>query len=347
MRVLIVKTSSLGDVIHALPLLDYLKQAVPGVEIDWVVEEPFRMILEGNPHLSRLFTVRTKAWRKSPLAAETRREVAELKEALRARDYDMVFDVQGNFKSGLIGWLTGCAERIGFDRETVREPLNLLFTTRRVPMRKLDYHVTEKYLRVVSVPFGKDFRTMQLVSEIVTSPQEDANAAALMATLSDGLVFLFHCGTSWRTKLWAQTRWVELGREILDTFREASILLTWGDQAERDRATEIAREIGPGARVIDRYPLKALTAILKKVDLVVAGDTGPVHIAAAVGTPTVSIFRATDGKLTGPRGELHVAVQSPLHCAKCGRKECDKDRQCSESVKVEPVLAAVKKLLGQ
>lgn len=347
MRVLIVKASALGDIIHALPALDYLHQVSPGIEIDWVVEEPFREVLEGNPQLSEVHLVRTKAWRKRPFAADTWREVRALRETLRSRNYDLVFDIQGNLKSGLICWQTGADQRIGFTRDAVREKLNLLFTTRQVPMRKLDFHVTEKYLRIISVPFGRDFRSMQLNSVIVTSPEDDANAQVLLSTLSDGLVFLFHCGTSWKTKLWAPKCWVELGQGILERNPDATILLTWGDQAERERSVEIARGIGPGARVIDRYPLKALAAILKKVDLVLAGDTGPVHIAAAVGTPTISLYRATNGKLTGPRGERHVTIQSPLHCTKCARKQCDQDSQCSESIKVEQVMAVVERQLAQ
>jgi len=345
-RVLIIKASALGDVIHALPVIDYLHQVVPGVEIDWVVEEPFLEVLAGNPGLAAVHLVRTKLWRKHPFAAATWREIGALKETLRERNYDLVFDIQGNLKSGLVCYLTGAAQRVGFIREEVRERLNLLFTTRRVPLRKVDYHVTEKYLRLVSVPFGRDYRELQLCSTIVTTPGDDADAAALLATLSDGLVFLFHCGTTWQTKLWAKESWVELGRRVLESFPDASVLLSWGNQAERAVVAEVARGIGPGARVIDRYPLKALAAVMKKVDLVVAGDTGPVHIAAAVGTPTVSLYRATNGKLTGPRGEQHLTLQSPMHCTKCARKLCDKDKECSVSIKVETVLAGIVKLLA-
>jgi heptosyltransferase I len=347
LRVLIIKASALGDVIHALPVVDYLHQVSPGVEIDWVVEEPFLEVLAGNPGLRAIHLVRTKVWRKHPFAAATWREIGELKQTLRERDYDMVFDIQGNLKSGLVCWLSGAAQRVGFIKEEVRERLNLLFTTRRVPLRKIDYHVTEKYLRLVSVPFGRDYREMQLAGTISTSPEDDADAEALLATLSDGLVFLFHCGTTWKTKLWAPQNWTELGRRVLEDYPEACILLSWGNQAERAVVSEVAKGIGPGARVIDRYPLKALAAIMKKVDLVVAGDTGPVHIAAAVGTPTVSLYRATNGKLTGPRGEGHIILQSPMHCTKCARKQCDQDRECSLSIKVEPVLAGIAKLLAR
>src|SRR5512144_2689520 len=98
-RVLIVKMSALGDIIHALPVLDYLHQVSPGIEVDWVVEEPFRDVLEGNPLISRIHTVRTKVWRKSPLALTTLREVRALKKGLREREFDLLFDIQGNLKS--------------------------------------------------------------------------------------------------------------------------------------------------------------------------------------------------------------------------------------------------------
>lgn len=346
MRVLIVKTSALGDIIHALPLLDYLHQVAPGIEVDWVVEEPFREILAGHPQLAMLHTIRTKAWRRAPLGAATRREIGAVRAALQERAYDLVFDVQGNVKSGLIAWLSGCADRVGFARDVVREAPNLLFTTRQVPLRRQDYHVTDKYLRLVSVPFGRDFAGMELKTTIATGAEDDAAADALLLTLGDGLVFLFHCGTSWRTKLWAEERWIELGQAILAEFPDASLLLSWGNETERQTALAVAHGVGGGARVLDRYPLKGLAAVMKRVDLVVAGDTGPLHIAAAVGTPTVSFFRATDGKLTGPRGSSHVTIQSPLSCTRCARKECDRDEECRESITVEMVMAGIAKVLG-
>jgi heptosyltransferase I len=137
-----------------------------------------------------------------------------------------------------------------------------------------------------------------------------------------------------------------LGRAVLDRFPEASILFPWGNDGERAAVVRIASGIGPGARVLERYSLKGLTALLKKVDLVVGGDTGPVHLAAAVGTPTVSFYRASDGKSSGPRGERHVVIQSPMHCTRCFRTHCDQDAQCRETIKVQTVLAGVEALLA-
>ena len=114
-EILIVKTSALGDIIHALPVLDYLHTVVPGIEVDWVVEERFREILDENPLIGRVFTVNTKKWRKKLFSPATWREIGAVREELQARSYKIVFDIQGNLKSGVITWLTGCERRYGFE----------------------------------------------------------------------------------------------------------------------------------------------------------------------------------------------------------------------------------------
>ncbi|SNB45033.1 lipopolysaccharide heptosyltransferase I [Geobacter sp. DSM 9736] len=346
MKILIVKMSALGDIIHALPVLDYLHRVSPGIEIDWVVEEPFREVLEGNPLVRRLYTVRTKVWRKKPFASATRREIGELKASLREHQYDFVFDIQGNLKSGLVCWLSGVEHRIGFEKDALQESVNLLFTTRQVPLRMIDRHITDQYLRLVSVPFGKDFREFSLITDIWTSAEDDAAAEALLATLDDGLVFLFHQGTTWQTKLWKQEGWAELGADLLRRHPHSSILLSWGNEDERRAVVDIASAIGSGARVVDRYSLKGFAALLKKVDVVVGGDTGPVHLAAAVGTPTVSFYRASDGMRSGPRGSQHVVIQAQLPCTGCFKTSCDKDAACRDSITVEALTAGIDKVLS-
>ena len=346
MRVLIVKMSALGDIIHALPVLDYLHRVSPGLEIDWVVEEQFQDIFADNPLISRLHLVRTRTWRKRPLARQTRREIGDLKVALRERSYDLVFDIQGNLKSGLVDWLSGAGNVIGFASDVLQEKANLVFTTRQVPIRATDHHVTDQYLRLVSIPFAKDFAGMNLVTDIVTSLEDDGAADALLATLDDGLVFLFHYGTTWQTKFWTESGWIELGRAVLERFPASSILFSWGNEEERQVVTRLAAAIGSGARVIERYPLKGLVALLKKVDLVVGGDTGPVHLAAAVGTPTVSFYRSSDGRRSGPRGKGHGIVQATLHCTKCFRTKCDDDQKCRESIRTAALLKEIERLLS-
>jgi heptosyltransferase-1 len=345
MRVLIIKTSALGDIVHALPVLDYLHQASSGIEIDWVVEERFADLLSGNPLVSNIFTVDTRKWRTKLFSPSTWREIFSLKNRLAERRYSIAFDLQGNIKSGLITRYSGCSRRYGFDADAVREGANLRFTTNHVPLRRQDHHVTDRSLRVVSVPFGRDYSGLQLATEIATAAEDDQSAGLFLATLNDGLVFLFHPGTTWKTKLWHEKGWIELGRELIETFPEATILLSWGGDKERHVAENIATGIGRQTRLLPQLSIKGFTAFIKKVDLMFGGDTGPIHIAAATGTPTVSFYRATDGRRNGPRGDIHRIIQSSLACSKCLNRECDKDASCRESIKVNDMFAAAVELL--
>lgn len=340
-RALIIRVSSLGDIIRALPTLDYLKNVVAGIEIDWLVDERYREVLEGNPLVAQIQTVRPGFWRKHLFSRETRLEMRRLRSALMERDYDFVFDLQGGLGSGLLGMLSGCEKRIGFSPESLPVKANQYFTTQQVPLRAGDSHCSDQFLRLVSVPFGRDFKAMSLCADITTSAVDDSMAEALLSTLSDGLVFLFHQGAAVETRLWYEEGWIELGRMILSRFPDSSILVSWGTDDERSSALRVTTAIGNGARFLDSCGLKSYAALLKKVDMVVCCDAGPLYLAAAVKTPTVSLYRSSDFKRRAPRGESHGIVQAPLDCARCLRSRCDRDDQCRRSITPEMVMKAI------
>lgn len=346
MRILIIKTSSLGDVIHALPVLDFLHKASPGIEIGWVVEESFKELLEANPLLFKLHIVKTRQWRKQPFSAQTRQEVAHLWSELRRNKYDIIFDIQGNLKSGLIGLASGVKNRIGFPVERLQEKINALFTTRKAPFSVEDNHANLRCLSVANVPFDLPYREMELVSDISTSIDDDKVTQGFLKSLPVGKKILFHCGTTWQTKFWHNDGWVALGKQLTSCCPNTTILLSWGSDNEKIMATQIAARIGSNAVVLDRYPLKRFAALLKQVDVVIGADTGPIHLAAAVGTPTVSFYRSSDGSESGPRGRRHVIVQSPLPCSRCFRTSCPQDAECRDSIKADDLFEAVCKLLN-
>ncbi|KAA0892021.1 lipopolysaccharide heptosyltransferase I [Oryzomonas rubra] len=347
MRVLIIKTSALGDIIHALPVIDYLRQVSTGVEIDWVVEEPFLPVLEHNPGLSQIHVVRTRKWRKAPFSAETRKDLRALRMELRERCYDLVFDIQGNLKSGLIAWLTGARERVGFTREVAQEKANCLFTTRRIPFRDSDRNVTDRYLRVVSALFGRDYRGMELTGAIVSAPEDEAAAERYRAGLPGGPVILFQVGTTWNTKLWYPEGWSELARRVVARYPGATILINWGSPGEKALGERIAGEVGPAVHLLPWLRIRELIPVLRRVDLVIGGDTGPVYLAAAVGTPTVSFYRATSAATYAPQGKRHRTVQAAMECAACYRTSCDRDGECRRSITVDALFGAVTDLIGQ
>ncbi|HEU0265247.1 MAG TPA: lipopolysaccharide heptosyltransferase I [Geobacterales bacterium] len=346
MRILIVKTSALGDVVHALPVLDFLHRLLPGVEVDWLVEEGNRAVLADNPLIAQLLLVRIKKWRRHPFSGETWREMAALRRQLRQNSYDLVIDIQGNTKSGLLTLLSGAKRRVGFGRDGVREWPNLLCTTEKVPLRPEDYQISDRSLRVASVAIGSDYQGMAIVSDIVTSLDEDLRAGEVIAAADGRPRILFHPGTTWKTKLWYEGGWIELGQRLMERYPEAVIFLSAGTDEERQLAERIVTTIGRRATVVPPLSLKEFIAFLKRVDIVLGGDTGPIHLAAAVSTPTVSFYRVTDGRRNAPRGERHRLVQSPLVCSRCLRKECKDDAACRQSITAAALEEQVVELLG-
>ena len=341
MRILIIKTSALGDIIHALPVLAYLQEAAPGARIDWVVEEAFQDLLKGNPAVENLILVAFKRWKKSMLSIATFREILGFRRALRSEKYDLVFDLQGNTKSGLLCWLARGGHKIGFSRENLQERFSALFTNQKVPFRAVDSHAVTRYLRVISAPFELSPDNKQWQASIHTSAADDSYAAAVTGNSGVFPRLLFHTGTTWQTKLWHDEGWFGLGRQVLARYQDATIFFSWGNDEERVRAEGLVNRLGSRARLMERMSLKQFVAVMKRMQLVVGGDTGPIHLAAAVGTPTVSFYRCTDGSRNGPYGAEHSIVQSPLECTICMQKACDRDQACRESVSVAMMMDAV------
>lgn len=346
MKVLIIKASALGDVVHALPVLAWLKSADRTLEIDWLVEEAFAPLLAGHPLLRQVHRLRTRAWRKAGILAGSR-EGWRLIGELRREAYDVVLDLQGNSKSGLFTLLSGAPVRYGFARDSVREWPNLLATNRKVVPAERDFHITDRSLAIAraAFPAGTDSR---LAGPLPVSDQAAADVRTKLheAGLTTGPLIVLHYGTTWPTKLWPLPSWQELARRLVVEVGLRPIL-TWGNQAELDAVQAIDRHCDQQCLVWPRGSLQELVALLARADLVVGGDTGPVHIAAAVGTSTVSIFRVTDASRNAPRGKGHVSLSAPMECAPCLRKECDRDQECAASVTVSAVADAVQTLLGE
>lgn len=341
MRILIVKLSALGDIVHALPVLDYLHQVDPDGEIDWVVEEANRTILEGHPLIRNVISINTRAWRKALLSAVTCQEVGSVINQLRKASYDAVFDLQGNIKSGIVTALTGVPKRFGFDRNGARESLNLMFTNHHVTLGPEDHHISKRSLKIISSAFGVDYASFKLARHIETRPEEDRAAEDLLSGASGNLRLLFHTGTTWETKKWSIEGWLGLGRLVLDRFPAASIFFSWGNEQERIEADTIVARLGGRALLLPRLPVKVFCALLKKVDLAAGGDTGPIHIAAAVGTPTVSFYRSTDASRNGPQGVRHVTLQSGNPCTICLKRSCPDDHDCRLTIRTTDMFEAI------
>jgi heptosyltransferase-1 len=287
-RILLVKTSSLGDVVHNLPVVSDILSVAPGSEIDWVVEEPFAAIPRLHAGVTRVLPVAVRRWRSSLLSGAARAEIGAFTRELKRRPYDAVIDTQGLLKSAWIAWLAR-GTRHGLDFASAREPLAFFYDrTYSVPWTM---HAVERNRALAAQAFGYAVPA-RLDYGIAAS-------AAVFAWLPrDRYAVLLHA-TSARSKLWAVERWVELGTRLFR--RGLASVLTWGNAAERLRAEEIAQSV-PGAAVAPGLLLAEAAMLLSGARAVVGVDTGLTHLAAALRISTVGIYCATDPAATGLYG---------------------------------------------
>ena len=285
-RVLLVKTSSLGDVVHNLPVVCDLVAALPGVTIDWAVEEGFAAIPRLHPQVSRVLPVAVRRWRKSPWSTAVRGEVSRFLGELRSETYDAVIDTQGLLKSALIT-RAAYGVRHGLDWSSSREPLGWLYDhTHHVPWGQ---HAVERNRQLAAQARGYSlyaparYGITAATRSFPWLPSGSRHAVLLHATSAE-------------RKLWPETRWVELGQTLAS--RDLICVLPWGSDAEQTRSRRLAQQI-PQAVVPDRMDLDALSALLGQASVVVGTDTGLAHLAGALGTPTVGLYCATDPAATG------------------------------------------------
>ncbi|MBE0606022.1 MAG: glycosyltransferase family 9 protein [Deltaproteobacteria bacterium] len=350
-RILIVKLSAMGDVVHALPAVTYLRRAAPSAEIHWAVDTRFAELLEGNPGIAKVVSLPIREWKGRLGSPATWREARGGAEALRGGGYDLAIDLQGNIKSGVVTYLSGAPLRYGFPRETARERQNLWFTNRHPPALEEDRHVTRKILRVASAPFGGTFGTEELRGEVVNTAAETEAASLLLAETLPGASprLAVHPGTTWNTKRMDAAFWADTVRSVRDAFPRLGVFLSWGTEKEREECLAIRYLAGQGVALLPRLGYKALAAVYRVCGLVIGPDTGPLHLAAVVGAKTVSVFRGSDGRYAAPVGPGHRFFQAPLPCTACqikGDKVCPRDAECRATIKAAEVAAAMAEFIA-
>lgn len=292
-RILLVKTSSLGDVVHNLPVAGDIRAAFPGAAIDWVVEEPLAAVPRLHPAVARVIPVALRRWRRSPLSGRTRAQFRAFARELRRERYDAVIDTQGLVKSAIIARLAR-GTRHGLDFRSAREPLRVFYhSVHAVPWA---LHAVERNRLLAAralgyaVPGGVDYGIAAALARPAWAPQRD-------------YAVLVH-STSAAAKLWPVERWVELGAAL--GARGVESVLPWGAAAERARAQDIARRV-PRAVVAPPLSLAEVAALLATARAVVGVDTGLTHLACALKVPTVGLYCATDPAATGLHGSARAA----------------------------------------
>jgi len=289
-RILFVKTSSLGDVVHQCPAVTDAARGIPEARIDWVVEDAFAGVARMHPSVARVIPVAVRRWRRAPWRPAVWREMATFRESLKGERYDAVVDTQGLLKSALITCFASGTKH-GMDRASAREPLAARFYDRTHFVSR-GLHAVERNRRLTAAALG-----------ISLPPEIDyglKNRGPLNEALPASYSVLLTM-TSRADKLWPETRWIELGRALA-----LPAVLPWGSDEERARAERIAHGIGQ-AVVPAKMALEALAPVLAHARNVVGLDSGLTHLAAALGVPAVAIFCGSDPALTGVYGAARAA----------------------------------------
>ncbi len=292
MRVLIVKTSSMGDVVHALPAVSDICRAHPGVCIEWLVEAPFAAIPGLHAGVQRVHSLHWRKWRKRLWARETRAAMADLRGELRRERYDLVLDLQGLLKSALWG-LQANGPLVGYDRASLREPLASLFYQRRVPVPR-QLQAVERNRRLAAAHLGY---TMPLLP-----PQFGIHAPSGSWQVGAMSAALIACASR-PEKLWPEAHWIAVGRRL----RAAGLapVLVWGSDEEHARAERIAA--GCDGVVPPFLSVAETAGVLGQARQIVGLDTGFSHLAAAFGQPTIGIYCDHEPGLAGITGPGPVA----------------------------------------
>ncbi|AHC80415.1 MULTISPECIES: lipopolysaccharide heptosyltransferase I [Pseudomonas] len=308
MRVLIIKTSSLGDVIHTLPALTDAAQAIPGIRFDWVVEEGFAEIPCWHPAVDQVIPVAIRRWRKNLWQTIKSGEWKAFKQRVRERKYDLVIDAQGLVKSA---WLTRYVKApvAGLDRYSAREGWASRFYDRRLSVAT-GQHAVERVRQLFAMALAYD------LPEGIGNYGLDLERLQLPPA-APYVVFLH--GTTWATKHWPEAYWRELAERM--GRRKLEVRLPWGNPAEKARAERIAQGLN-NCQVLPKLNLAGVARVLAAAKACVAVDTGLGHLAAALDVPTISLFGPTNPGLTGAYGRTQIHQASDWPCAPCLQKKC-------------------------
>ena len=341
-KILIIKTSSLGDIIHTLPALSDAKKTLGEVQFDWVVEDTFCEIPAWHPDVRKVIPVAIRRWRKQILKTFFSGEWRRFKQLLQGERYDYVIDAQGLIKSALITRLAK-GPKYGLDKHSAREPMASHFYQYPQAIEKQQHAVERvRQLFAKSLAYQLDGLSVDYGIQVNNSD---------IAEQSDTRRILFLHGTTWATKHWPETYWLELANQM--TEQAYKIILPWGNDIEYQRALRIKEKCNHSAQliVLDKMNLNELLKQIMNVDAVVAVDTGLAHLSAALNKPTVAIYGPTSPGLTGTYGNNQRHLQTAIDCAPCFKKTCDKRKgnitpECYSKLTPEKVMAALNKLLN-
>ncbi|MRR17877.1 MAG: lipopolysaccharide heptosyltransferase I [Deltaproteobacteria bacterium] len=336
-NILIVKLSAIGDVIHTLPSLDALRRLYPDAHITWVVEEEAADLVVHHPQLDRVIVFKRKSWMNKVKAGQFRqawRDARSFLARLHSRRYDLVIDFHGLFKSSIVVCLSRGQRKLGYDSW---QELTRLFLNDRIP-EDMNKHAVDRYLdfpRHLGAAIGKP----EFIVPISPAAKAKSRALLDLHQLEAKKYIAVNPVALWDTKLWDDQKFARLA-DLISRQMNIPVVFTGRDKESLDKIT--AQMATKAINIGGQTTLPELACIYRDALAVITTDSGPMHLAAAVGTPVIALFGPTDPTRTGPYGENHVIIRTGISCSPCFLKKCP-TQQCMEDITPEQVLEAVEK----
>ncbi|MCP4473394.1 MAG: lipopolysaccharide heptosyltransferase I [Gammaproteobacteria bacterium] len=318
MKILIIKMSSMGDIIHALTALTAAAKAVSCLRADWVAEEAFVEIPAWHPQVDRVIPIALRRWGKAPWKTWSSGEWRRFYQQLRHESYDLVIDAQGLIKSSVITRLSR-GRRVGLDKQSLWEPLSRFGYQRHCSVDP-DQHAIIRVNKLFAQALHYSYS-----AEI----DYGLDRQQFVQTKTHKPYLLFLHGTSWQTKLWPYGHWLALAKRAQEAGHD--IYVSWGNAVEQQRATALAADCA-AVTVLDRMGLTEMASVIANAKAVIAVDTGLGHLAAALSVPTLSLYGPTQWREVGARGNHQYHLSAPLNCRKrCSRHHCMNSRSYSSA----------------
>lgn len=345
MNILIVKLSAIGDVIHTLPALNAVRNYYPDANITWLVEEDAAPLVQGHKALNRVIVSKRKRWLKalrSLSLLSTIKEVHGFIKVLRDTRYDMILDFQALLKSGILIALARGQRKIGFGKGLEHMEHSYIFLNERIPAVDMEIHALTRgmmLLNAIGIP------TNEVEYKLPVSNDDCEKVDALMKRHGlIGVKFLIAINpvAKWESKLWPKKRFARLADMIIGKY-DARIVFTGGSEDHHIIQDIMSAMKGRALNLAGHTTLKMLAALYEKTSLVISTDTGPMHLAAAMGTPVVAIFGPTAPWRTGPYGSGHKIVRIDS-CSPCFKRQCE-TIDCMHQISVDQVFDAVSKII--
>ncbi|HTF95476.1 MAG TPA: lipopolysaccharide heptosyltransferase I [Cellvibrio sp.] len=342
MKILLIKMSSMGDIFHTFPAISDINKHFPHAEIDWVVEDSFKEIVEWHPGVHKAIPIHLRRWVRER-SVKCWREFKAWRNAVRVENYDHIIDAQGLLKSALVAKCAKGAGIDGYDKDSAREPITRWFYKNTHSVEK-EQHAVERTRQLLGKTLGYtpdeklNFGIKQNFTHIQKNPRK--------------LIFII--GTSWITKLWSTNEWKALTHIALDSGYDVEII--WGSPEEQAIADSIISSCPAATRPEQRLAITRIAEKLVEAAGVIGLDTGFSHLAGALETPTIALYGATSPTKVGLIGKhtCNLQMQHPLECMPCHKRQCKwlpensvDTPQCMTSIKAAQVWAELQKRIQQ